>query len=456
MWLTPRRFGEQIDDADRALKKLRDANRPWYDYAMRWLLQRLWHVTVISLAIWIVTTPLVMARFNVFNPIAIPVNIAAWIPLVVALISGLGILVTGTLLPFLTPLCAFCCHWSLAAMHGLIRLGQQVPGGHTPVPGPPDWWLIVFYTALAVIAAFPLVRLPRRWRWALLSAWIAVGFIASWSTDRQGLRCTVLSVGHGEAVVLELPNGKTMLYDAGQISAPTAACRTISGYLWSRGITHIDAVVLSHSDIDHYNGLPGLLSRFSVGVVYVSGVMFIRDNEALRVLHKSIDDASVPLLEVSSGDTLSGGPECHIEILHPPNRGVIGSENANSVVLDVEYLGRRILITGDLASPGMDDVIAESPMHCDLLVVPHHGSKTSNPLGLSAWCTPSYAVFSADHRYDTRSVEAIYARRGRTLHTADVGAVTMTVGPKGEHVETFLRPTENVETQLFEEEAAEP
>ena len=284
------------------------------------------------------------------NPIAIPVNVAAWIPLVVALISGLGILVTGMLLPFLTPLCAFSCHWSLAAMHGLIHLGQQVPGGFMRVAGWPDWWLIVFYVGLALMAAFPLVRPPIRWRCALLSAWVAVGFISSWATDTNVLRCTVLSVGHGEAVVLELPNGKTMLYDSGQISAPTAACRTISGYLWSRGITHIDAVVLSHSDIDHYNGLPGLPSRFSVGVVYVSGVMFIRDNAALHLLHDSIDAAGVPLVQVSSGDTLSGGPDCRIEILHPPSRGVIGTENANSVVLNVEYQGRRILMTGDLAS----------------------------------------------------------------------------------------------------------
>jgi competence protein ComEC len=171
-------------------------------------------------------------------------------------------------------------------------------------------------------------------------------------------------------------------------------------------------------------------------------------------LHESIDKAGVPLQEVSTGDTLDGGHDCHIEILHPPSRGVIGTENANSIVLDVEYCGRRILMTGDLASPGLDDVIAEVPMPCDLLVVPHHGSKTSNPIGLSAWCTPHYAVFSADHRYDTRSVEAIYAQRGRTLHTTDVGAVTMTIGADGEErVETFRQPGVSVEPIVVEEPA---
>ena len=77
-------------------------------------------------------------------------------------------------------------------------------------------------------------------------------------------------MGHGEAIVLELPGGRTVLYDAGRMAAPTACCRSVSGYLWSRGLTHIDAVVLSHADTDHYNAVPELLERFSVGTVYVS------------------------------------------------------------------------------------------------------------------------------------------------------------------------------------------
>jgi competence protein ComEC len=70
----------------------------------------------------------------------------------------------------------------------------------------------------------------------------------------------VLSVAHGLATVVDLPSGQTLLYDAGQMAAPRAATRTIAECLWSRGLMHLDAVILSHADVDHYNALPRMFS----------------------------------------------------------------------------------------------------------------------------------------------------------------------------------------------------
>ncbi len=186
------------------------------------------------------------------------------------------------------------------------------------------------------------------------------------------------------------------------------------------------------------NALPELLERFSVGAVYVSPVMFDAPNGAVRYLSQSIERAKVPIRVIASGDRLSGGPGCVLEILHPPPHGLPSTTNANCIVISVEYAGRRVLLPADLQSPGLDDVLAESPLHCDVLLVPHHGSKSSLPAKLAAWSTPAWAVFSADHRYDTASVEAIYARRGRVLHTADTGAVTVRIDESGLRVETFI------------------
>jgi competence protein ComEC len=57
-----------------------------------------------------------------------------------------------------------------------------------------------------------------------------------------------------------------------------------------------------------------------------------------------------------------------------------------------------VFLPADLQSPGLDEVLAERPLHCDLLLVPHHGSRTSKPEELSAWSTPEWSVVSADHR----------------------------------------------------------
>jgi competence protein ComEC len=56
--------------------------------------------------------------------------------------------------------------------------------------------------------------------------------------------------------VLQTPDGRTLLYDAGAIQGPDVTRRNIAPFLWSQGITRIDEVFLSHADLDHYNGLP--------------------------------------------------------------------------------------------------------------------------------------------------------------------------------------------------------
>jgi competence protein ComEC len=432
-WILPQR-------QPAAIEKLLEQERSWL-VRMLWLGGRVVRrFTLVSGAIWLLTMPLVMARFHIFNPIAVLINTVVWLPMAAALVSGLLLLLSSMVPGPLAAMCAAVCNGMLSTVEGMVRFGQHVPYGHSWVPGPAEWWLVGLYGGLAVLAAFPRFRPPVRWRLALLGAWTAAGVAVAWcATDRHGLHCTFLSVGHGESIVLELPDGRTVLYDAGRMSAPTSCCRVISGYLWSRGLTHIDAVVLSHADTDHYNALPELLERFSVGTIYVSPVMFDEQNASIRFLHAAIERAKVPVREIAAGNRLSGGPGCWLEILHPPPHGLPSTSNANSVVVSVEYCGRRVLLPADLQSPGLDDVLAERPMHCDMLLVPHHGSRTSMPEELSAWSTPDWSVFSADHRYDTSAVEAIYAKRGRVLHTADSGAVMARVDEKGMRVETFVR-----------------
>src|SRR5439155_24893291 len=136
------------------------------------------------------------------------------------------------------------------AVEGAVEGAAAFPASHFWVPGPATWWLWTFYAALAFLAAAPRFRPPARWCLALFAAWSAIGLAAGLWPKSGGdrLDCTFLSVGHGCAVVLELPDGQTLLYDAGRLASPAGAARSVSGYLWSRGKTHIDAIVLSHAD----------------------------------------------------------------------------------------------------------------------------------------------------------------------------------------------------------------
>jgi competence protein ComEC len=422
------------------LDELLRQNESWAVRALRRFARAARDLTLAGAMLWLLTLPLVMARFHLVSPAGIALNPLIWIPTEVAMLSGFATLLLGTFVPPLGWLCGVFCNWSLGALEWLVLAVRNMPGGHYWVPGPSDWWLWGFYGGLAVLAALPALRPPRRWCVALLAVWISLGFGVAWLRRAPPkLDCTFLSMNHGCAVLVELPDGRTLLYDAGRMGAPTAAAKSIAAVLWSRGITHLDAVVLSHADIDHYNALPELLDKFSVGVVYVSPVMFEKQNYAMTMLKESIEAARVPIVEIRAGDRLPGGDDCRIEVLHPPPRGGLGSENANSVVLAVEHLGHRIILPGDLEPPGLNDLLAEPPAPCSVLLAPHHGSRQTNAPGLAAWCNPRWVVISGSRRWDTRPIRAAYEAAGSAvLETIDAGAIHVRINREGVAVESFV------------------
>ena len=437
MWFAPQWFGT-ISRPDH-LQQLIEEHYPWPRRALWAVGRALRHLTLVSALIWFLALPLVMARFNLLTPAAVVLNTLLWFPMAAALTFGFAALVFGAVAVPLGLLFGGGCDAALWLLQSAVHWTAGMPGSHFFVPGPAEWWLVGFYGSLALTAAVPRLRPPRRWAVALLAGWSAVGVLASGlrHTDEQ-LTCTVLSVGHGCALVVELPDGQTLLYDAGSFNAPHTAARSIARFLWSRGRTHLDAVVLSHSDVDHYNALRDLLKRVSVGVIYVSPVMFEEQNPAMAELGRAIGQSGVPLRTIRAGDRLASGEGTTIEVLHPPKRWVLGEDNANSVVLLIEYQGRRILLPGDLESPGVEAVLAEEPVDCDVLLAPHHGSLRSRSPELGEWCTPEWVVVSGGHRWRRPETESAYrALGGEVVYTADVGAVRVSLDAGGVAVRGF-------------------
>lgn len=407
------------------------AELPWARRAV-WLLGRATRqLLVVSLVIWCVTTPLAMTRFHVLAPAAVPLNPVLCGPMTVALVGSFATLLLSPISELLSRLAGAVAGGSLGLLQGTVELARWVPGSHLFVPGPPAWWLAGFYGGLALLMAVPRLRPPRRWCAALAAAWIAAGltFPLQPRVGDRPLRCTFVALGHGLSVLVELPDGRAMLYDAGHMGPPAPAVQTISAVLWSRGITHLDAVFLSHGDLDHYNALPGLLGCFSVGKLYMPPMMYENRNPALDALERSIGENGVAQEFVWAGARFAGG-DCRIEVLHPPRKGVLGSDNANSLVLAIEYAGRRILLTGDLESPGLDDLIAEEPLDCDALLAPHHGGRRSNTPELARWCTPEWVIVSGAG--SSADLRATYEAAGaEVLSTAELGAVSVEACSRG-------------------------
>ncbi|HEY2881435.1 MAG TPA: ComEC/Rec2 family competence protein [Pirellulales bacterium] len=434
------RFGLPDDPLDRLIA----TTRPWPQRLLRRGGQHIAEVFLISLALWLAITPLTMARFHLLSPVAVVLNIVL-IPVVFSvMLSGFGVLVFGAWLPPVAAIFGYVCNLSLAILDGTVKWFANLPGAKFWVAGPSDWWLAVFYLGIGIVILLPLWLPPLRWRIALAGGWCGVGLLGAmplW-TQSHALRCTFIDVGHGGAELLQLPDGKSILYDAGKLGAPEGGARSISDFLWSQGISHLDAVVLSHADTDHYNSLPELLQRFSVGVVYVSPVMFKQESKALHILQSSIEEAGAKLDYVYAGDRLRTTSEVAIDVLHPPPEGVEGTDNANCVVLAVQYEGRRILLTGDLAPPGMQLVMNEPPLVCDVLQAPHHGSSYSLPDLFARFCKPKLVVICGNQT-DGRVARTAYQTNGAlVVSNADYGAITVSIDAGRLDIQSFRHKIE--------------
>jgi len=434
-----------VDPLDRLIA----ASRPWLVRVGRRIgggLCRLW---LTGALIWLVSTPLVWKQYNLISPIALVLNFLMWLPVTLAMYSGLGTLLFGSLVPFAGRLCGLTCDRCLGALESLIAWGHDWPGGYFWLAAPPAWWIALFYIAIGIAIAFPAFVPPRRWAVGLIMMWFTVALFLSGhgsaALHRRQMRplvCHFVSVGHGVSVLVELPDGKTLLYDSGRLGSPLAGIRPISSVLWSRGITHLDAIVISHADADHFNAIPGLLQRFSAGAIYVSPVMFERLPPAVKELRDAIARHEIPLRQIHGGHTLAAGAETKIEVLHPPRKGVYGSDNANSIVLLIEHAGRKLLMTGDLESPGLDDLLAEEPIDCDLVLAPHHGSPRSSPGRFAQWCHPEYVVVSGRRGLgDEATIDSvknsIRLHGAEVLHTAEDGCVRVEVSTHKFAVSTF-------------------
>lgn len=419
------------------LRQLIIRSRPPWMRLVRGGLMRAGRLLLVSAVVWSISVPLVAYRFHLIAPVGLGLTVLLWLPLAAALFAALLTVLTAPL-PWLPLLFGSCCDVCLAVIEWLTGWAAGCGWGHAWVSGPPWWWCVVFYGGLFSWRFTPLAQLNKRWWIAIccgwFMVWIACGSPATRmrrSVTEQPLRVSFIAVGHGNAVLVELPDGKTLLYDAGRMGSPRSAVLPVSSVLWARRIHHIDALVLSHADADHYNAVPELLDRFSVGIVYVSPVMFDGQDPGLEVLQAALEDARVGWAELEENMMLDTGTGVELRVAHPPPRGcggrtAGGGDNANSVVLELSFGRHRTLLTGDLEGRGLDELLAELPARTDVLLAPHHGSPRSRPAEMVKWAKPTFVVISAGAGFRMERAEPVYGGNGaRVFWTHRDGMVEM-------------------------------
>ena len=316
----------------------------------------------------------------------------------------------------------------------LVNTFRVIPYSFAYWPQVPEWWVQGFYAGLLLVVLYP--GWQRWWKlWAGIGLfWLALVIVVTRPDVPSGLRMTVLSVGHGTAVVLETPGGRCLLYDAGSLAGPEVAYRHVASYLWYRGRTKIDEVLLSHADLDHFNALPDLIEKFRVGIVRMTPTFSNKPDRGTQETMKQLKNRQANMTLITRGAVLEEG-DVQMEVLHPPANGPEGTENARSLVLLITYEGRRILLTGDLEEPGLSQVTQRPIAPVDVLVSPHHGSRVSNTERFAAWCQPRLVISS--ETFPRGPKPDPYTPLGATLWRTWIhGGVTVEVDANGVRAKT--------------------
>lgn len=394
----------------------------------KWLV----HLSVPTAAILFFTTPLVAARFHIVAPIGFVLNLML-LP-IAGFIFGVGFLslLAGSIHPSLATVPGTIFDITLQHLLNMIDWANNIPAGHGYVAGPSEFWLLGYYGLLLAVLALGS-RLPRpMWGWCAVFAWMLAGMFGLFPSTKpaDGLRCSFLSTGHGVAILVEMPNGKTLLYDAGALGNARYATDTVQNALWKYGHNRLDLIVVSHADMDHFNGVPGLLETIPVGKILATESFLETDQAMVREFHRIVQTERVPIETVQIGDRLQIDPNVSVRILHPGTERY-ESDNADSIVLEIEYAGRRILITGDLEKEGLQQLMTQPTEPVDVMLSPHHGSLIANPPEFAEWAKPRYVVASCGRRNKFQQLQKQYSSGTSVFATAYGGAVIVNISPQG-------------------------
>lgn len=299
---------------------------------------------------------------------------------------------------------------------------------------PPAPWLALplslgpLESALLAGGLFAALWWIRLGAWApALALWVWLGVAPPEPAVPELL---MLDVGQGDAIVLR-DGAEAILVDGGGSRGGDFAASVLLPALTAQGIRRLDAVVMTHPDLDHCGGLVDL-----VGYLPVDELWMAPGWPMASCAGTLSERAQVPIRKLSKGAEVGVG-RWWIRALHPPP-GRLAGRNADSLVLLAAAVGRRVLLTGDIdreTEAGLGGELGVE-LRCDILKVAHHGSKSSTGEWFLAVTRPRVALISAGSTNAYGHPSATVLRRLRdhrilVLRTDRSGLIRLTLPPGG-------------------------
>jgi competence protein ComEC len=419
----------------------------------RWLVSRTalfaafaCETAIVSAAMQFALALPLIAYFHRLSVTGISANMVV-VPLLSLVIPlGFASILTGShLLAMGTKFLLECAEWA-AAWH--VRLEPAWRQG-----GIPFWIAVAFALSLVILG---IVVRRQRWVPAILACSLALFGVVVWQPwhpiVRPGwLELTAIDVSQGDSLLIVFPDGKTMLVDAGGFPGMERMRRkpkldigedVVSPYLWNRRIRHLDYAVLTHGHSDHMGGLAAVLDNFRPQTLWTGAEPETPEWKIVRQ-HAQNDGVRILSLHQGSPAVNIGGAE--VRILAPALDYIPGdgATNDDSLVMEIRFGRRSILLTGDAERPVERAMLDSGELQpVTLLKVGHHGSNTSSTDEFLNQVAPRFAVISDGyqnqfHHPHPTVLERLAKHHALILRTDQQGLITFRTDGDQVEYETY-------------------
>lgn len=429
------------------------AMRAWVGFK-KWALASL----LVSVAASLGTAPILACQFNRISLIS-PLSTLLIEPFLClwSLLLGLAAcLLVG--LPSLAKLLLALGGIGIDISLALADYCARIPWSSVWVPTPALTSVMAWYGVMCLLASYGKVSRQTMVVGGIACTLLVIVPLWSGPEKRQDAAFTVLDVGQGSAVVIELPNHEVILIDGGRKQAPTATGmdvgeNLIAPYLWHQQIGRLAAIVCTHPDDDHYNGIPFLLRQFRPKVLWVNG--YESKEKGYRQMLELAKQLQIEIKVPTAGLILAQHEEATLTALTDGQRlGEAGGEgqdeakglsrNNHSLVLRFTHGQTSFLLPSDIERDTENalTVNLQDRLKADVLVAPHHGSATSSSEGFLQAVSPRYVAISAGQNqaghFPAPETMAQYQKLGiTTLNTAEQGTLFFQTDGKDIRVQSY-------------------